>query len=369
VVGLVILYLIYRNRINSRTFSSEQRIFDQILCVTTLTLIFDAVMWEINRQTFQGARPLNEVYSSLYFLAQPTVCFLWAEYCDYRINQDAVGLRRRRRFYAIPMVVCFTMVIANHWSGDVFSIDSSNCYHRGDWLWLYSLASSLLMVHSTLTSLRHSRRCLPSERSVFRQLAMFVLPPCVGALLQTLFYGLTIIWICAVLSILMIFLNDQELRISTDPLTGLNNRQRLSRYLERSIVEDGGEGLCAVMIDVDHFKAINDTYGHAVGDEALRKTAELLRRACPPRNTFIARYGGDEFIILCRTDGQAEVQTVLATIRAAVADFNQAGAAAFTLSLSMGCSEYRTDSAQLLADADRDMYREKLRKASRKKYV
>jgi len=85
-----------------------------------------------------------------------------------------------------------------------------------------------------------------------------------------------------------------------DPLTGLPNRtpvQRPSRACHRALGRRPG-AVAVMLIDLDHFKLVNESLGHEAGDELLRSVAPRLRKALPLTNT-IARFGGDEFIVLC----------------------------------------------------------------------
>ena len=84
-----------------------------------------------------------------------------------------------------------------------------------------------------------------------------------------------------------------------DPLTGLGNRQMMTSTVDRA-----GEDLSAVFVDVDQFKAVNDIYSHAVGDEVLRRIAVILRTHCRADDVPV-RYGGDEFVILVFGGGAA----------------------------------------------------------------
>ena len=116
--------------------------------------------------------------------------------------------------------------------------------------------------------------------------------------------------------------NDRlESLAGQDPLTELPNRRRLLEVLgvELERVERYGGPLAVVMLDADHLKAVNDTYGHDLGDKALIAVAEAL--TCQTRKTdLVARYGGDEFVILMpNTTAEAAVDTV-ERIQAAIAD-------------------------------------------------
>ena len=81
-----------------------------------------------------------------------------------------------------------------------------------------------------------------------------------------------------------------------DHLTGLPNRLSLNQYLAKTLDKDY-KGLGVMMIDIDHFKDINDTYGHLVGDEVLIKIAELLKKGMR-ENDLVVRYGGEEFLVI-----------------------------------------------------------------------
>jgi len=84
-----------------------------------------------------------------------------------------------------------------------------------------------------------------------------------------------------------------------DPLTDLYNRRGWFEIAQREVARArrGGHGLALMMIDLDHFKAINDHYGHLAGDEALKRCASLLRKAVRPGDTC-GRYGGEEFVVV-----------------------------------------------------------------------
>jgi diguanylate cyclase (GGDEF)-like protein len=85
----------------------------------------------------------------------------------------------------------------------------------------------------------------------------------------------------------------------TDPLTGLANRRGLTNYLDRRVdtLAASSEPLCVFVIDLDGFKNINDAHGHTVGDTVIVRTAERIRAAVGP-SAFVARTGGEEFVVL-----------------------------------------------------------------------
>jgi diguanylate cyclase (GGDEF)-like protein len=96
-----------------------------------------------------------------------------------------------------------------------------------------------------------------------------------------------------------------------DPLTGVANRRSFDADLERAVgwARRTGEPISLLTLDIDHFKAINDTWGHAVGDRALQEVAAALRQVATRADDVVGRLGGDEFVLLVRTgpDGAREL--------------------------------------------------------------
>lgn len=158
----------------------------------------------------------------------------------------------------------------------------------------------------------------------------------------------------------------------TDPLTGLNNRRKLESGLEEEWRRHrwARRPLSAIMLDVDHFKAFNDAYGHRAGDECLRRVGSVIVDCLRRSGDLAARYGGEEFIvILPETDAEGAAAAAEA-IRAAVqaAAIPHAGATADVVTVSIGAATARFDgddanrggapqTAESLVDtADRALY-------------
>jgi diguanylate cyclase (GGDEF)-like protein len=109
-----------------------------------------------------------------------------------------------------------------------------------------------------------------------------------------------------------------ELLATRDPLTGLPNRQHAQDQLLVDLArhDEGGPPLCLAFLDLDHFKGVNDTHGHAAGDAVLQRFAEEVRAELREIDLF-ARWGGEEFLLVLRDTGSLDVaEGVLARIRA-----------------------------------------------------
>ena len=158
-------------------------------------------------------------------------------------------------------------------------------------------------------------------------------------------------------------LEEQRQKALIDPLTGLPNRAAWSERLEQAVAqreEDGGELLLA-MLDLDHFKNINDSYGHLAGDKVLKIIATELRKRLRPGD-FMARFGGEEFVLLISKGSLMEGMRLMETLRGAVegCPFHFKGQRV-TITLSIGLAGFRGSerSEQVLKRADEALYRAK----------
>lgn len=115
---------------------------------------------------------------------------------------------------------------------------------------------------------------------------------------------------------------ELTLAVNTDPLTEIRNRRYLMQYLEKQTAQMGDEKHCAVLIDLDLFKSVNDTYGHVFGDKVLKQFADTVKKNLG-ENDLIARFGGEEFMILFGTDNEEEIITTMDTIDKEYAIFSE----------------------------------------------
>jgi diguanylate cyclase len=158
-------------------------------------------------------------------------------------------------------------------------------------------------------------------------------------------------------------LEEQRQKALVDPLTGLPNRAAWSERLDHEVKhwQQHGNTLLLAMLDLDHFKRINDNYGHLAGDKVLKIIASVLRKRL--RGTdFIARFGGEEFVLLMPSTVPAAGLKLLESLRASIeaCPFHFKGEPV-TITVSMGMSAFRPGEHgdQVLKRADQALYRAK----------
>lgn len=145
--------------------------------------------------------------------------------------------------------------------------------------------------------------------------------------------------------------------VDIDPLTGLSNRRILKQVLD-AIAEEGSE-FCAIMFDIDHFKSVNDTWGHAVGDQVLQGLAHVLLAGSRDMDVCI-RFGGEEFLILMRRCPINVAMKVAERLRQDVMNHDFPGVGQVTISLGVAAWPlHGATTDEVLKVADEMLYRAK----------
>ncbi len=154
---------------------------------------------------------------------------------------------------------------------------------------------------------------------------------------------------------------SMEERATTDGLTGLSNRRSFQDRLEQlhALAERTGQKYAVILTDIDHFKSVNDTYGHPVGDVVLQRTAAVFAGRSR-RVDIVARYGGEEFVlVLPDTDGEG-AEHFANELRKEIGALNMSSEHGnFNVTISMGVAEFPADGrkpGELLEHADQALY-------------
>ncbi len=158
-----------------------------------------------------------------------------------------------------------------------------------------------------------------------------------------------------------LFLKVEELTI-TDSLTGIYNRRYLELFMEKSIpiYKRTNSSLVFMILDIDHFKKVNDNYGHQCGDEALRHTSSIISKNVRNSDVFV-RFGGEEFAVILPNTDAAEGLIIAERIREAVekSEFIYKNER-IHFTISIGVSFYNGDTAEeLIGKSDNALYKAK----------
>lgn len=364
IFALVVLFLIFLN-VHHRAdrYLIEQKLFLALLTSNALILILDSAMWILDGKIGFYVRGLYLLVTAFYYSLNPIICMIWSFYADYQIYDDRKHLRKLLIPLLIPVCINTLLSFFSIWCNFLFYIDSNNIYHRGDHFYIMAAICYFYLIRTLIFIIIRQKKI---KKHNFIPIIVFAILPFLAGILQTMFYGISLVWVCVTISILIIFINIQHDELNSDYLTGLFNRRQLDYYLLQRLQSNTDKCLLAgIMIDLNSFKLINDRYGHNAGDQALKHTAKILKRTFR-RNEFIARYGGDEFIIVMEIKDKVDLIKAVAKLKENVRQFNIQKLAPYTISLSIGYDFFDCRSGEpageFIERIDRLMYKDKLNK-------
>ncbi len=249
------------------------------------------------------------------------------------------------------------MLIVNIFIPIVFTVDAQGVYSRSNWYFIVIAVGLGFVLDGALLSYRARYR---SDRIKFFPVWVVLMPAIIGRVLQTIWYGISSATPFLAVTIACCALCLQNERLYRDGQTQLYNRTYL-KTLETRLSKRASHAYTAIFIDVNSFKAINDTYGHLEGDRALIRLAEVLREQVADKGEVI-HYSGDEFFILYNSPVRQDVEDLLKSIDDALAALPADPEKPYRLSVSAGhCPlDFRSDSMDEVLDrVDRLMYEKK----------
>jgi len=280
---------------------------------------------------------INHFGNFFIFMLSPILPSLWLLYVHYQVFHEEGKTRRLLYPLFVINAVNAVMVVLSQYFGWLYYIDLDNIYHRGP-LFLFPVSITIVLIFAAYVLVVVNRKKI--EKKYYFSLVFFAVPPFVCIILQIIFYGISLVLNSVVLSSLIVFLNIQNQNMHTDYLTGVNNRKKLEIYLKEKIsTSTENKTFSAIMIDLDDFKFINDTFGHDMGDNALETCAKLLK-SCIRSTDFIARFGGDEFCIVLDVSDKINLEAVVCRINDCIEKYNELGAKPYKLNFSMGYAVY-----------------------------
>lgn len=264
----------------------------------------------------------------------------------------------------IQVIVVFTlcvlemlMLFINIFVPIIFIVGPDNIYVRKSFFWVYIAVEAGMMLYGLLVFFiaRGKGKLLK-----FFPAWQFFIPIFVGLLLQGLMYGVSVIWPSVGIAVCSTVLCLQNENIFLDKLTGVFNRYYLDE-LKKGFKSEKKGTIGAMMLDMNGFKHINDTYSHEEGDIALKNVSSILKKVIASNGTIV-RFAGDEFVILVKTSTKAELDEYKNRINKAFDEYNSTSGKPYKLSVAIGTDLYdlkQGDVSTLLNSIDSLMYMDK----------
>ncbi len=330
-----------------------------ILCTTDL-------FWGVIDMTYNWSLSdsVDLVVNGAYHIFTLVVCYLWYLFAESEQETRTVKTKIGLGISLIPFLFDMALLVGSSFNGLVFRISDAGEYERGD---CYILHIAICFFYVMLTSLKAFIRSFYKknfvDRQKYRNLASFCIVPLASGVLQVIFVGSPMISAGVTFAAIQVYISSREQLISVDPLTKLNNRAEMVRFLDNKMKNrNTNKDLYLFIMDIDYFKKINDKFGHIEGDTAITIVADALKNAVKKTNFFVCRYGGDEFVIVGEVKQDFDPSEFCSMINEKLKEETQKREKEYTLHMSIGYFKYTPEIksiAEFIESADKYLYKRK----------
>lgn len=345
----------------------EIRILKSMLYIFLAYSSFD-IAWVLGEYGYMPyyIRCVNGIVCFLSIFLITVLAFMTFIYTEIRLKTSFTKKRELWIISALPLIFSLVMCISSYYTGWIYYITPDNRYERGPhYCWQIAVVFFYFGVAVFRALYCGSKERLPMRRHATFSLAFSIIVSVIIGSLQIFIRGTPLIGIAIVSAFFITFINFQQAQIFSDALTDLNNRRRANQYLETKFNSSMTEWpLYLFMFDIDSFKEINDTYGHIEGDKVLRIVAQALRMTSQKYGAFVARFGGDEFLLVGESPHVSNPDELVNHFNKALETEVTARRLPYNITLSIGYAKTdgeEIDAIELIKNADNMLYKNKRR--------
>ncbi len=349
--------------------SSDKRVSQSIysmFIIASAILCTSDLLWGVVDFSYhwQFSDSIDFIANSIYHIFTLVTSYMWYLYAESEQESRTISTKKGLAVSMIPFIVGIGIIIGSYWEQWVFFINDEGVYERGD---LYIVHIAICFFYIVLTSLKAFIRSFYKvnylKREKYRTLASFCIFPLITGVLQVMLIGSPMISAGVTFAALQVYVSTREQLISVDPLTKLNNRAEMVKYLDHKMKNRSlNKDLYLFIMDIDYFKKINDKHGHIEGDLAITIAADALKKAVRKTSFFICRYGGDEFVVVGETKPDFNPKEFCELVNEKLAEEALARGKSYTLHMSIGYFKY-TPEVKSISDfinsADKYLYKQK----------
>ena len=346
--------------------SMSSRWYTAVLALFILSFTSNAAWGLIRGLSTSLAAHLGLQFSfkTMFLVFLNLAVFAWVGYSETELGNREFNDVDQMKVFFLPILFILVVVCTNGYTKVIFDIDVHGKYHMED---LFQAQMGIYVFYTGITGIRMLVKAMyesdPTKKSQMLQMGSFPLSFLLSWLLKILIGDeFPVICVFVTLWLLFVFVGSTSEQVSTDKLTQIHNRQNLLTHINMKI-RTHEDRLFLIMMDIDYFKRINDTYGHQEGDQALIRTANALKSAAQnmTRRPYLARYGGDEFMVVAEAENIEEIQALCEEIQNQLDYFGTWSEKKYQMSLSIGIAEWQEGMKQkdLIEAADQTLYRVK----------
>ena len=366
IVCLIVFGIMLVHDFGSVDRQEKQVKFDRALIMFMLYFVSDAFFTAIDAGIIPKTLTSSAIINFINCVVMAGMTYAWLEFA-MAVEKSEHRNRKINKFAVVfPFIVSTAVLLIMFLAAPDKLLDEKYDPRLAYYVFLVIVPTINIVAVIVHVLRRAIREEDPSERKKHIYIAVLPLLVIASGIVQLRFFPRTPIFCygCVILMVIL-YINAMETRISCDPLTGLNNRGQLARFIAQKGNYSKKDKLTfVIMFDINGFKKVNDTYGHAEGDQALILIADALRETAKnsPHAMFVCRYGGDEFLIVLLSENESDVQILIDDIGAAVADRCRATGKPYTLSIGAGYEQYGGESdtiRECILRADENLYANK----------
>lgn len=364
-VCIFILAMLLIHDVLHSTKQEKQIRFNRSIISFILYFVSDIFWAAVLGGALPNVRWLTVLLNLSNYVLMSVMAYEWFMFMAASLKLPFRDDRRKMRLLLLPMAVSFLFVAVVFIVSPYFLVSESGelnvLYHP-----MQLSAPLFYLLFSSFLALKDARTKVSREDKEFCWMFAFIpFGVIFGGLLQLLFLKSPAFCFGSTLMLLWFYIQHMQTLISVDELTRLNSRGQINRYMAQVRYRENVT-VSVMMLDVDRFKQINDTYGHAEGDRALMIVSEAIKSTCGKIKTpiFIGRYGGDEFTLIVQDSGEYDDYPAQVTeiLRAELARKAQEKNLPYLLEVSIGYDRLRDKNdtmKECLIRADEKLYLDK----------
>ena len=369
---LVCIVILLMMLINDRLYGTQQEkqiCFNRVVVAFIAYFISDA-FWAA---VLSGQLPRTRMLVALFNLTNYVLLSLAAyEWFMFMAASEKMNFRQdktKRLLLLLPMVISIAVMVIAYIAAPNFWISKTGELNSLYYPMLIAAPAFYLLTAFVISMINASKAESREDKKLYRLTGIFPVGVMGFGLLQVVSLNAPTFCFGCTIMLLFFYIQNMQTLISVDALTRLNNRGQINRFMEQARYREN-DRVFVMMIDIDQFKQINDTYGHAEGDRALILVSEALKQTCDHINApvFLGRYGGDEFtVIIQNPDENEQLEMTASAIRSALYEKQRENRLPYDLEVSIGYDALRGSGDTLqecLARADEKLYAEKHKKGA-----
>ncbi len=303
---LVCGMLFFKNRKNKQT---QAQYFNFIVLSLMIYFIGDALWAPCYFKLISNHETLIRFARMIYYIASCFLGYFWFNYIEIILGSSFIYKKKNKKLLAIPVILGTLSAIL---ICAFLDPSEKNIYGYLTGLGLCVVPFTFIIVAGVRGLIKRNNVTDESLKKRLTGISVWPIIILIFSIVQLFIAELPIFCFGATLITVSLYIYNQDSLIFTDPLTGINNRNMLNNFIRDGINEN--DTYYVLMLDINKFKSINDTYGHLEGDRALRYMAKVLKDLVSLNGDFLARYGGDEFIIILKSENEDDVINLMNSI-------------------------------------------------------